>query len=357
MKRNPVLIISDTHYHNFHQYSQYDAKGNNTRLMEILNATARAAGHLREQGGKTIIHCGDVFHVRGSVAPSVLNPVLTLYDNLVKVGFEIYVISGNHDLESKDAEDVKSTASALAKVGVRVINKPESFLIEGERWDFIPWVENLSALRALIKAKPTQDKVNNLILHAPLNGVIQGLPANGLSAADFKDGHYDKVFVGHYHNHRLIEVPDTKTKLYSVGALTHQTWGDVNSDAGYVIYYPEDAHDIVHYKTTAPRFIKVPIEKLEDPDVLDNYVKVTGGEFETIAEIEAVKNALILRGAKAVIVEGFSKKPAVSRAYSASGTTEPPSIHTILGEYVGRNYPGDDDLKDLALDILGEVYD
>lgn len=90
-------------------------------------------------------------------------------------------------------------------------------------------------------------------------------------------------------------------------------------------------------------------------NIADNYIKVVGGKFTNPADIEAVRNELILRGAKAVIVEGFAKRPAVTRTGVASSSA--PTLQSILGDYIDRNYPGDAATKTLALEMIGEVYD
>lgn len=359
MATPPILIISDTHYHNFTQYAQQDAQGINTRLWDIVRATGEAVKALRAEGGKYIIHCGDVFHVRGSISPTVLNPVMNLYKNFAHGDIETTMISGNHDLETNDADHFASTVTALAKCNVKVVNKIDYRFIGGERWVFIPWVNNLKDLRRMIheeSAKISRPDLTrqNLVIHAPLNGVIEGLPDHGLTPEDFKDFNFSNVFVGHYHNHRHF-VDSAGHNIYSVGALTHQNWGDVGSRAGYVLYYP-DTNTIKQVQTGAPRFLKVNIADLDNPalDLVDHYVKVVGGSFSTPTEIETIRDAVILRGAKAVLVEGLALRPAVSRTGS---TTTSPTLQSILGEYVDRNYPGEPDVKLMALEILGEVYD
>lgn len=356
----PILIISDTHYHNFSQYSSLDSQGRNTRLMDTLRATGEAVRALIKAGGDTVIHGGDMFHVRGNVSPTVLNPVLDFYGKLVKSGLKVYVISGNHDLETNDASELASTVSALQNVGVTVINAEQTIMINGDLFKFVPWVNKLADLRAIIKAGSGATGVpsiarRNLVIHAPMNGVIDGLPDHGLSPKDFDDTDWDNVFCGHYHNHKMFQANGGDTYIYSIGALTHQNWGDTESRAGYLLYYPEKMGKVEQHETFAPRFTKVDIADVATADVLDDYVKVTGGDFEDPADIETIRNDLILRGAKAVIVEGLVKRPAVTRSGSTvSGT---PTLQSILGDYVDRNYPGEPEVKLVALEILGEVYD
>lgn len=350
----PVLLISDTHYHNFTAYSQLTTSGVNTRLADILRATAEAAKALKTAGGDTMIHCGDAFHVRGAISPTVLNPVLEMYKNIVQMGIKVYMISGNHDLETENSNSLASSITALQGVGVHVISEGDHQIVDGVHWHFIPWVKDLAQLRAKIKnvaswVEPKDKHV--LVLHAPLNGVITGMPDHGLQPHEFASLPFQRVFLGHFHNHKSFATLGG-SEVTSVGALTHQSWSDVDNLSGYILYYP-DGNTLDHHETQAPQFIKVnflDLDTLPDATFADNYVKVIGGEFTDPEDIATIKEDLILRGAKAVTVEGLTRKPVATRA----GTTpsEAPSLDGILAEYIDRTYPGDVDTKTLALGYL-----
>ncbi len=356
---NPILLISDTHYHGFTQYGQINSKGINSRLADILRATVEAARHLKKLGGNQIIHCGDVFHVRGNINPMVLNHVLDLYKSLINQGFIIHMIAGNHDLETDDANREASTITALENIGVHVIHENRQYKIEGEIWQFMPWIKNIPALRKDLQlhklALPGDVGVqHNLVLHAPLNGVIDTIPDHGLSPADFEGTIYQRVFVGHYHNHKALSYAGGWA--YSVGALTHQTWSCAGNRAGYCIYTPGGTLD--QYETQAPKFLKMDFENLDiyaDAIISDNYIKVTGGTFTDPAAVQAVKDGLLLRGAKAVVVEGLSRRHAATRTGAIS--TSAPTLDLILGEYMDRLYGANPQAKTLALGFLKEASD
>lgn len=347
MAHPPVLLISDTHYHNFGQYAQVLPSGVNSRLQDILRATLEAAKALREAGGDTIIHAGDVFHVRGKLAPSVLNPVLDLYKALIQKGFKVYMLSGNHDLETKDAKRLSSGVTALENVGVMVITEPViKTMPDGQIWHLVPWIENLDDLRREI-GSVTAD---NTVIHAPMNNVIRGIPNHGLGPKDFEKAGCKRVFCGHYHNHRSFHFGSTGI-AYSIGALTHQNWGDVDSACGYMLVWPDRAEQ---RDTSAPKFRVIkPTTAITDAYVTDNYIKVVDGDFDDPREVQDMKDRLILAGAKAVVVEGLVRKPSATRG--GAKTTGAPTLATILSDYIDRTYPGEDEVKAKALKILGEV--
>lgn len=348
----PILIISDTHYHNWQYCSQTGPTGVNSRLADIIRATLEAVKHLRSKGGTKIIHCGDVFHVRGNIPPNVLNPVMDMYEAIVGSGIEVLAISGNHDLESNTYVKACSSVTALKHAGVQVMDQLNRVGIGRQIWHFLPWVPNVDELKRQAAALATKvvKGDNVLVIHAPLNGVIMGIPDHGLNPKDFEGLGYHTVFVGHYHNHKAFDF--IGGKAYSVGALTHQTWGDADALAGYCLYYP-DTGEVEHFETSAPRFVKVDHRDVDTHmDVQDNYIKVVGGEYHHPSEIEEVRDAMIVRGAKSVQVEGLVTKPSVTRAMTTSAA---PSVESILSDWIDRKYPGEPDVKTLALGFLKDT--
>lgn len=354
----PILIYSDPHYHDFAQFAVTEADGVNSRLGDTIRATLQAFKEVRKsvpaQMPGNAICCGDLFHVRGKIKPSVLNPVQDMFDSL-RGRWDIYAISGNHDLETDQASSASSAITTLEREGLSVFSdRPQNIVAENCLIHMVPWTD-LATLRKIIAAGPVSPNGYTrtaLVIHAPMNGVVTGLPDHGLSVDDFKGEKWDKVFIGHYHNHKRFQVG--KTEVISVGALTHQNWGDVDSLAGYCTWDPA-TNVVTHHETSAPKFMKVDIDDLTTAEVVDNYIKVVGGTFDKPEDIQEIKDYLLLRGAKAAVVEGVVKRPAVTR--STTSSTVAPTIHSILGEYVDRTYPGESDVKALALEILGEVYD
>lgn len=342
-----VAIISDTHYHDFSRYATVDKDGVNSRLADIMRATKQAANH---PGVETMFHGGDVFHVRGTLTPTVLNPVSDMYAHLNACGLNVFMMPGNHDLKSDNTKRVTSNVTPLESYS-NVSNKPGYEVIGNTRFIMIPWEPDLNVLRDKIqKMDRGKEKYVALIIHAPLNGVLDHLPAHGLNPSDFDDSGITHVFCGHYHNHRAF--PYKGGTAYSIGALTHQNWGDVGSKAGYIIYDP-DTGVVEHHETSAPKFVKVDVADILTSDqVIGNYVKVIGGTFTNQLEVEELRDEVILMGARAVEVEGLVTKPAVTRSGTA---TTAPGLSDILADYIDRNYPGEAEVKRLALEFIKEV--
>jgi DNA repair exonuclease SbcCD nuclease subunit len=358
MRKKPILFISDTHYHNFAQYSQLTSSGLNTRLIDIIKATLEAANKLKSLGGSVIIHTGDAFHVRGNLSPSVLNPVTEMYKKLIKDGFTVIMLAGNHDLETNDATKHGASILSLQEVGVKVVTEFNNYAFDNTLYHMIPWVskhKDLSDMILAVNAKisPESKYRNVLCLHAPLNGVITSIPDHGFNPEFFKDLNFDSVVFGHYHNHKQYNVGDKN--IISCGALTHQSWSDVDNLAGYCIYYPED-NKFTHYETSAPKFLKVSAGDVCDADdISDNYVKVVDGDYADQDEINAEKNKFILLGAKNVSIEGFKRKVVATRSATPSSST--PTLDNILMEYMKRTYPEATDAQILAANYLKKAIE
>lgn len=309
-------LMADLHLHNWSAFSEVGKNGINTRLQGLLNEIYRCAKEVKEAGGKCVVIAGDVFHVRGSVSPTVLNATRDMFAKIHKeLGIYFVIMPGNHDLESKDSTRLSSAVTALESGNVHVCNEPAQLtdVLEHRRIVLVPWYENIEKLKEII-LKFTSDPVHgddvHLILHAPIDGVIPGLPEHGLTP-DFLaynlDVSVERVFAGHYHNHKSFH----RGKVQSIGALAHHTWGDVGSKAGFLLVYPDK---VVWRKSHLPEFIDlskiVDLDENDIPLMVDkNYVRVRV-ESSKISEVEAAKQELLELGAAAVLVQAMPKPPA-----------------------------------------------
>jgi DNA repair exonuclease SbcCD nuclease subunit len=357
MSRVPYALISDTHCHGWTQFAETTSLGVNTRLQIILDETYRAAQTLKALGGKHLFHGGDLFHVRGKIAPSVLNPTKDLYKKLIAEGFEIIILAGNHDLEGKEASRLGSAITALEDVGCRIINEPTIIdLGPNHRVCMVPWVDKVAALKVEIEKIGAEahrtaagGTDHDLIIHAPVDGVIIGLPDHGLDPKWLAGQGFVKVFSGHYHNHKHMG-----DEVYSIGALTHHTWGDVGSKAGFVTV---DEAGLVKYNAQhAPEFIT--IDASTDPSeipliVPGNYVRVKVDTAKS-SEINAVRAMLMGHGAVGVIVLS-QKAPAVA---SRTGSTIKAGMSlegSVASWIAAAGMKREAELNALCADILSTV--
>lgn len=349
-------LISDTHYHNFDQFST-TVDGVNSRLLHIIEATREAFEHALKEGATRVIHDGDCFHVRGKIIPSVLNPVLNLYKEYEgKFEDGIHMIAGNHDLEGRDSEWVSNASSALQGVGVNVVTEPTWI---DEETLLMPWFANLDDLREELSNQLDDSNGNaHVHLHAPLNGVISGIPDHGFSYEELAKYKAKRFYFGHYHNHKVFDIDDDKS-VVSVGALTHQNFGDISSRAGFILV---EGDSVKHFETQAPKFVDVNMDLIsEEEDYEDavyhvpgNFVRVRASEL-SIEESSSLKNDMKERGALGVSIVATPKTNVTERKDSVD-TEKSETLEGSIESYVeSRDSIRKNRVVKEALAVLQEV--
>lgn len=339
-----IGIISDTHYHSFSAFAKQNGHIN-SRLEILINETRRAAIHMKEAGCTALFHCGDIFHVRGRVAPSVLNPVVDLYDEIVNdIGLPVFLLAGNHDLEFEDSNRIGNSGEALRHTGVRVVSESPYFDMD-HRVLMVPWHAKQKELLKVIgnELAGVDPHDVTLMIHAPVNDVIPGLPDHGIDPDVLADFGFKRVFSGHYHNHKEV-----RPGVFSVGALTHQTWGDVNSKAGYLIVKDE----VHHIETAAPLFLDM--ESIEEDDidmVAGNYVRARI-EIEDEKEVAAFRELLVDEmGAAAALILPIRKEKVVTRKGGAKTSLD--RLEDSITHFVKASSSIAEPLKDeVAAEVL-----
>jgi DNA repair exonuclease SbcCD nuclease subunit len=350
----PYALLSDVHCHSWSQFSKTNQQGVNSRLWTILSEMARAGEELLAAGGDKLFIAGDLFHVRGKIEPSVLNPTLDLFRIMVGKGIHITVIPGNHDLEGKDASRLSNALTALEGVGVEVCNQPTAYPLDGKGGPdavyMIPWMQNLTDLKAAaLKVGERHRRNCDLVIHAPMQGVIPGLNQNALDPADVATWGYKRVFVGHYHHH-----VEAAPNVFSIGATTHQTWSDVGSLAGFLLVHPDGR--VERRASNAPRFVELDEVPESETDLLNlvdgNYVKLKLGQA-TEGELKQLRDGLAEAGALGVIIQAVRDKTPITRtgAIKAGGTLTQ-SVSEFIQQKFPANYPL---ISQVCAEILGEA--
>lgn len=349
-------VISDSHNHSWNAFATASADGVNSRLQLILDETLRCATEIKARGGKTMYHAGDLFHVRGSVAPSVLNPTLDTYKQIIAMGIKIRILAGNHDLEFREANRTGSAVTALEAIGCEIVNQPTLF--DDDKVAMIPWYQSVDDLKEKIqevaeiieKHEHSAKDEWTLIIHAPVDGVIKGLPSHGLTAPMLAAYGFKQVFSGHYHNHK-----DLGHNVWSIGALTHHSWSDVGSKAGFLLV---DDFNVEWRKSHAPSFIEVNGDMAEEDIALaadGNYVRCTLTESDP-ATVERVRDFLTKSGAKGINILYQKRVVEVSREVTAKSTAAGASIETSVNDYIeALVHPHGKALSELCQSILTEA--
>lgn len=356
----PYLLTSDQHCHPWSQFSKVDPDGVNSRLRIILNEMQRAyetlASKHKPHAKLNAFMAGDLFHTRGTITPSVFNPTHSAIEAIhSRFNVETVAIPGNHDLEGKDSNELGNAMQSLAAIPNFEVSTDH--MICGDVV-VIPWFQDLNDLRKKIqKMAKMQAAINklertDLIIHAPVNGVIKGIPDHGLEAEELAEFGFRRVFAGHYHDHKVY----CDGKVISVGATTHQTWNDPGTRAGFLLVY-EDR--VEHYPTEAPLFID--INQLIELDPKVDPLTVVKGNYArwklddlTDKEAAKIKKELTDAGALGVLLN-VTKKTAVSRSGAVARTVH--KLDTSVGEYIKNDLKPvyEEDVSKLAQEVLDEA--
>lgn len=338
----PYALVADIHAHNWSQFSQVDADGVNTRLLAILNELTRAAEALKAAGGDTLRVAGDLFHVRGSIAPSVFNPTIDTFRRIcAEMEIDVEIIPGNHDLEGKYADQLGNAMQQLDLVdGCCVLIKPEVT----EDSVMLPWIEDLNDLRAVMKQHA--DPAKDLIIHAPLNGVIKGLPDHGLDPEELAKIGYRRVFCGHYHHHQ-----EFAGGVYSIGATTHQTWSDPGTAAGFLLVYPDR---VEFNETAAPKFVNIDHDQFAPATVAGNFVRLRLKDVEPEA-VKKLRDDLTAAGALGIVDHSTKKRDVTRGVSSTSNVTLEVSVANYVAKHLECGNLSKKRIAVEALDVLREA--
>lgn len=323
-----IGIVSDLHCHIWSTFATTNSDGINSRLATILSELERAAATVKDAGGSLLLLGGDLFHKRGTIDPEVLNPVRETFGRILRMGVSIAGIPGNHDLKSRDTSALSSAVQNLDGLSdidagmstqtVTLFNEPTVSDLGGVYIAYVPWREDtgwllkdIEDLLATTKVDPAQ---TYLLIHAGIDGVLAGMPDHGLTAAKLGAFGFRGVFSGHYHNHKALD-----HNVYSIGSLTHQTWGDIGTKAGFLLL-DTDANTVQYNATHAPMFLDVS-ELDEDDLAMDcpgNYVRFRGPHM-TQDQINELREELVKYGAAGVLIQVARSTPSMRPAASAAG--------------------------------------
>lgn len=324
---NPYAVMSDIHLHNWTQFSKVNEDGVNSRLQDILDAMEECIVDLRRVGGCDVVITGDLFHTRGVVKPSVFNPTFSFFEKWSKAGINFHIIPGNHDLEGKSSDTIGNSMASLSAIrGVTVYNE---VTLVNERYLFIPWMEDANDVLKTIQ-EYTDRYVNlEVFCHVGLDDVVPAKIGNTISPSKLLELDFKYVFCGHFHNHVRFN-----NRVFSVGALTHQTWRDIGSLAGFILV-DNAATRPLHKETKAPQFIQYETAKWIDTASKGNYIRATGFEISKEKAVE-IRDYLMERGAKAFLDQ--TSRPSLRKKDISVSIEAEKTIDEALQSYCKSQY-------------------
>ena len=223
----------------------------------------------------TIVHLGDVFDRRKFINYTTLHNCRQYYfEQIKKLGLQLYQIVGNHDTYFKNTNEVNSLGLIAADYAVdTIVSEPKEIIFDGCSVLMVPWLcaDNYVAASAVIEKSCAPVCFG----HFELAGfqMYKGM----VNEHGMKPGVFDKfdlVCSGHFH-HR-----STKGNITYLGNPYEITWSDYDDPRGFHVF-DTDTLDLAFVENPNTIFIKYYYDdKLHDPDAFDTslfnqrYVKV-----------------------------------------------------------------------------------
>ena len=341
----PYGLCADIHLHSWSAFSKVSTSGVNERLEIILSELKRCSVEVIKAGGDTMIVAGDIFHVRGSIAPLVLNPTMDCFREIISSGVNVTLLAGNHDAELKDVTRLSSAITALEGVGCSVINE----YVMSDDMILIPWQKSVAELKLKLESITGHRGSRDLILHAPIDDVLIGIPSHGLDASYLASLGFRRVFSGHYHNFK-----DFENKVYSIGSTTHLTWSDIDSKAGFLIVSDEG---VKWHKSHAPEFVEIDagMDHSEIAMIVDGHYVRAKLKTSKQSDVEESRQFLLDSGAKGVVI--VAEREAVGAMRTGTATVKAgASLEVSVGDFIkAQSYTNQEALALLCHEILTEA--
>ena len=239
---NKVAIFSDIHL-GVHQNSSF--------WIEVsLDWVDWFKQDIQSKGITDVIFCGDFFHYRDEVSLISLDAGNKILDKLK--GFNVYMITGNHDCYYKETSEVNSLSIFKGRDNITVYDSVHTKLVGDKKLTFCPWGTKIS------------DIANSDILFGHFE--LQNFKMNAFKVCDNGDSPEELtkkaplVFSGHFHL-RDEKKFDTSTIVY-VGNPFEMDFGDAYQRKGYyTLDIQQGSYEFIENANT-PKHVKVYLSKL-----------------------------------------------------------------------------------------------
>lgn len=304
---------------------------------------------LEENGIKTIVHMGDCFDNRKSIDFKALEwSKRVIFDPALKMGIEIHIITGNHDVYFKNTNSINSPGLLLQTYpNIKTYSNPVEVNIGGLNILFLPWINQENEETTLKLIKKTTSKV--AMGHLELKGfrINKHLTMeHGLGSELFEK--FERVYSGHYHTR------SDNGRIFYLGNPYEMYWSDVNDDRGFTIF---DTSTLNHIQINNPYklfyniyYEDTPISYLDDLDLESKIVKVIVRKKSDTKKFEKFVDKIITLGVQDLkIVENFTIQE--SEEFTVE---EEESTMSILNRYIDDIEIGLD--KSIIKSLFQEIY-
>lgn len=251
---------------------------------------------------------GDLFHKPEVMNNEFLDITIEQFNKLSKKKWDLYCISGNHDMSMRNLLDKPSPS------WVRTLSSIYSFIhcmdnttldLGGFALTGIPYLDNNQGLNTAINDKAKDvNKPHILLLHTDYPGAKD---TDGTEVGQVENFNinllkpYKLVLIGHIHKPQRLS-----KKVYMIGAPLQQRRTDRNCALGYYKIFEDYSVKFVEFKKF-PKFIDVSedSEIKEDgnyytliPKPAEETIKTSHGVTKGISKSKLVKNYMKAIGMK-----------------------------------------------------------
>lgn len=242
-KQSKICCISDIHL-GIHQ--------NKSNWHKILLDWGKWLDiNLKKLKIKDIIICGDVFHYRDEIAVNSLQVAKQFFDILK--GYNIVMLTGNHDCYYKDTSCVNSLSLFNGWNNITVIDKLHTEEIYNKTISFVPWGEQIKKI----------PKCDLIFGHFEL----ENFKMNNFKVCDNGDNPDEllkkskMIITGHFH---LKDERKFKNgKILYLGNPFQMDFGDAESEKGFYVLDFDKIQEPVFYKNTvSPKHKKILLSEL-----------------------------------------------------------------------------------------------
>lgn len=212
------IVLSDVHLHNGWKHTSLKVQKDN--LFDLV-------GYCNNNGIKTILFCGDMFHTHGTIKTEVLYVYNEFIELTKTYGINIIGIAGNHDHADKEGRitGLNSIGTLLDQTAYGLEDIPIVGLTYSDE----------DRLRQFLNKDLPSDSI--LLLHQGVSGVevnSKGFTLNEALRPDMIPNNILHCFTGHYHTHKAVS-----NNLTIPGALGQYIWSDANEERGFLDVFVE----------------------------------------------------------------------------------------------------------------------
>jgi ABC-type lipoprotein export system ATPase subunit len=263
------LLLSDTHFNNWKQFSHITNKGINSRLETqykiLCNIILRSVS---EYGIDEIYHLGDFFHKFGKDSIDVLNIGKECIVNHSYVHWKI--LTGNHDFGIIDNKYYNSL-HILNNNNVETISK----IVIHDKSIFIPYIRKTEQFEATIFEirKRLEYQIEDYTIFAHITPIQISSKFGTIDAKIFNG--FKNVYLGHYHNYK-----DYK-HILNIGSPYHLNSDDTGTR--YITILDNDNNIYDTFSIRHPKFYT--IKSIDDKTDNYNYYTLLGN-IDNISNID-----------------------------------------------------------------------